>query len=79
VIIPRWIAALVGGLVIVFGVYRMSLAFRSDEDDERARARGGLYGFGRRTHLLFGLLYLLMGVVLMLGVFGVHVLPKLGK
>ncbi len=77
--LPRWLVALVGGLVIVFGIYRMTLAFRSQEQDERARARGGMYGLPRRTQFLFGLVYLAMGVILILGLFGVHVIPKLGK
>ena len=73
--LPPWVPALVGVLVLVFGVYRIRLTFRSDKDDEAAKRRGGLYAFQRRTHLLFGIAYLLMGAFLLLGAFGVSVWP----
>lgn len=74
--LPSWLVLLVGGMVIVFGVYRLRLAFRSDTEDEAARRRGGLYAFPRRTHLLFGVLYLLMGAWLLAGVFGIRLWPR---
>ena len=69
--LPAWIVAAVGGLVIVFGLFRIRLAFRSAEEEQAARQRGGLFGYGRRTHFLFGVVYILMGVLLLLGLFGV--------
>jgi hypothetical protein len=51
-------------MVGIFGVYRLRLAFRNQAQDERARARGGLYGMPRRTHALFGILYLIMAALL---------------
>jgi hypothetical protein len=73
--LPPWVFLAIGSIVIIFGAYRMRLAFRSQEDDERAKQRGGLYGMGRRTHFLVGVVYILMGLALVLGAFGVHVLP----
>ncbi len=72
--VPPWVFVAVGALVILFGVYRIRLSVRSDEEDKVARARGGLYGVGRRTHLLFGIVYILMGVILILTAFGINVL-----
>jgi hypothetical protein len=59
--IPVWLTLGVALLVCIFGVYRIRLGFRSAESDARARARGGLYGMGRRTHFLIGIVYLLLG------------------
>ena len=59
--VPVWLTLGIAGLVIIFGAYRIRLAFRSDEEDARAKARKGLYAMGRRTHALIGILYLLLG------------------
>ena len=72
--LPPWVVLVVAGLVLVFGVYRIRMAFRSDEADQRARAAGGLYGMGRRSHLLFGILYILMAAYLILGACGVQLI-----
>ncbi len=72
--LPPWIFIAVGVVVIAFGIYRIRLSVRSDEEDEAARRRGGLYGVPRRTHLLFGIVYLLMGVILILSAFGINLL-----
>jgi hypothetical protein len=74
--LPPWIPLLVGVLVVAFGAYRMRLAFRSPEDDERAKARGGLYGLGKRTHFLVAVVYLIMGAMLIASAFGFHLFPK---
>ena len=68
--VPIWLTLGVALLVCVFGLYRMRLAFRSDEEDERARARKGLYAMGRRTHFLIGMVYLLLGGALVATSFG---------
>lgn len=68
--VPVWLTLGVALLVCVFGAYRIRLAFRSDEADERARARKGLYAMGRRTHFLVGLVYLLLGAALVATSFG---------
>lgn len=69
--LPVWLVVLVGSVVIVFGLFRMKLAMRSREDEASARAKGGLYGYPRRTHILFGVVYMAMGVFLILGAIGV--------
>jgi hypothetical protein len=72
--LPRWLVLLVGALVIAFGLYRIRMGFRSDEEDQKARARGGMYGFPRRTHALIGIVYLIMGTMLVLSGFGIEIL-----
>jgi hypothetical protein len=59
--IPFWLTLGVAVLVIVFGVHRIRLGFRSDEQEAIARKRKGLYSMARRTHLLIGVVYLLLG------------------
>jgi hypothetical protein len=60
--IPAWITFVVAAMVSGFGVYRLYLAYTSDA--ETLARRKGLYGLPRRTHLLFGVLYLLLGAFL---------------
>ena len=62
--IPRWVSLVVGVAVIYFGFYRLGLARRDPHADGQTRARGGLNGLPQRTHLLFAILYLLMGTFL---------------
>ena len=69
-IVPIWLTFLVATMVIIFGLYRIKMALRSAEEDEKARAKKGLYSLPRRTHVLFGILYLLLGVFLIAGAFG---------
>ncbi len=45
----------------MFGLYRMRIAFRTKAQDQRAREKKGLYSLPRRTHFLFGILYLILG------------------
>jgi hypothetical protein len=73
--IPAWVFVVVGLMVLVFGAWRIRLSFRNDEADEGARQRGGLYGISRRSHLLIGILYILLGGYLLLGAFGVRLIP----
>ena len=54
--VPVWLTLGVAVLVCVFGAYRIRIAFRSDEEDRRARERKGLYAMGRRTHFLIGVI-----------------------
>lgn len=68
--IPVWLTLGVAILVVLFGVHRLRLSFRSAEEDERARQRKGLYGMSRRTHRLIGIIYLLLGVALIATTFG---------
>jgi len=59
--IPVWLTLGVAALIIIFGVYRISLSRRSDAQEAVAQKRKGLYGMARRTHLLIGIVYLLLG------------------
>ncbi|MBS1119381.1 MAG: hypothetical protein H6Q90_1609 [Deltaproteobacteria bacterium] len=59
--IPVWVTIGVAILVISFGLIRIRLAFRSDEKELLDKKRKGLYGMGKRTHLLIGIVYLLLG------------------
>lgn len=68
--VPVWLTLGVAVLVCIFGAYRIRIAFRSDEEDERARARKGLYAMRRRTHFLIGVIYLLLGGALIATSFG---------
>ena len=68
--VPVWLTLGVAILVCIFGAYRIRIAFRSDEEDRRARERKGLYAMGRRTHFLVGLIYLLLGGALVATSFG---------
>jgi hypothetical protein len=68
--IPVWLTLAVAILVIVFGVHRIRLSFRSPEAEDQARQRKGLYGMGRSTHRLIGIVYLLLGAALVATTFG---------
>jgi hypothetical protein len=69
--IPIWLTLGVAALVIAFGAYRIHIALtRRGEADARAKARGGLYAMGRRTHFLIGIVYLLLGGGLVATSFG---------
>lgn len=68
--VPVWLTLGIAALVLIFGVYRIRLALRSDTDNEKAKARKGLYAMGRRTHLLIGVVYLLLGGALVAVSFG---------
>jgi uncharacterized membrane protein HdeD (DUF308 family) len=76
--IPPWVFVVIGVLVIVFGIWRIRLSRRTLEEDQAAKQRGGLYGVNRRTHLLIGCLYILLGVYLLVEAFGVRLL-RFGK
>lgn len=68
--IPVWLTLGAAILVIVFGVHRIRLSFRSDALEERARQRKGLYAMSRRTHRLIGIVYVLLGASLIAAMFG---------
>ena len=61
---PSWVFWLLGGLVAAFGLFRLRLGFRSAEAEEEATRKGGLYGRGRRIHLLYGAIYIALGGML---------------
>jgi hypothetical protein len=68
--VPMWLTLGVAALVLIFGAYRIRIAFRNDEEDQRARSKKGLYAMRRRTHFLIGTIYLLLGAGLIATSFG---------
>jgi len=57
-------------MVIVFGIHRIRLSFRSAAAEDAALQRKGLYAMGRRKHRFVGLLYVLLGAALIATTFG---------
>ena len=68
--VPIWLTLGIAALVMIFGVFRIRMSLRSDEEDAKARARKGMYAMGRRTHLLIGIIYLMLGGALVATSFG---------
>ena len=64
--IPSWLLFLVAAWVIAFGVYRLRVARQKrDVDPERPSfSRKGMFGRSPRSHIVFGVLYILLGVAL---------------
>lgn len=69
-VIPFWLTLGVGLLALAWGAYRIRIAFRSDDEEQRARSGKGLFALARRTHFLIGLIYLLLGGALLATSFG---------
>ena len=69
---PPSLVLVLGGLVILFGIFRISLGFKKPprEDDI---PRKGLFAYPARTQILVGAIYVLLGVLLVLPVFGVRI------
>lgn len=65
-----WLTLGVASLVIIFGLYRIAMVFRSSDDEARARERKGMFGLAGRTHALIGVIYLLLGGALVATTFG---------
>jgi multisubunit Na+/H+ antiporter MnhB subunit len=68
--VPQWLTIGVAVLVIVFGLYRMKMASRSKDAEQRAVQKKGMWGLPRRTHALIGIIYLLLGGSLLATSFG---------
>lgn len=68
--LPQWLALLIAGTVILFGLYRLWISFRGPTDVERAKAKSGMMKMPRRQHALVGVLYLLVGTALILTSYG---------
>lgn len=63
--LPPWLVALVGTLVMVFGLYRLWFYLRlrreaATGDVEQEKSVAAV----RRTHLMFSVIYLALGVLL---------------
>jgi hypothetical protein len=61
-VVPAWLALTCAAMVIVWGAYRIKVSLRSAEQEQRAAKRKGLYAMPRRTHLLVGVVYVLLGL-----------------
>lgn len=68
--IPPWMSLLVAGAVILFGAYRLWLAFAGPTDEERAEHRRGMLAMPRRQHGAIGLIFLLIAGALIATTFG---------
>jgi len=64
--LPPWITFVCGLMVIIFGGYRIAVGLRSDDAQARASKKKGMYALPRRRHVLFGVVYLIMGTFLIL-------------
>src|SRR5512138_198499 len=65
--VPGWLTLGVAALVLAFGIYRITLAFRKGEDK---RPKRGLYAMGKRSHLFIGFIYVLLSGGLVAAAFG---------
>jgi len=68
--LPAWLTLTCAAMVILSGSYRIKLGLRSRAAEERAREKKGLFGMARRTHILYGIIYLLLGAGLIAITFG---------
>lgn len=65
-VLPRWIPFLIAAWVIAFGILRLRIATRKDEDENEDNPKpnyrkGGYYARSKRSHMLFGIAYLILG------------------
>jgi hypothetical protein len=70
--IPIWVTLAIAALVLGFGGYRLYLALKKPPLDveEASPQRRGLYAMSKRSHLLIGAVYLLLGIGLVATSFG---------
>lgn len=68
--VPQWLALVIAGLVILFGVYRLYLAIGGPSDEQRAERRSGMDRTPRWHHGLVGALLVLAGAALVATAFG---------
>ena len=74
--VPQWLALLIAGAVILFGIFRVYLAVAGPTDEERAKHRRGMYAVPRWHHGLVGVLFLLVACALIATAFGWNPLGK---
>ena len=79
--IPRWLVFLVAAWVVAFGGFRFYLGLKPQPADQADPQRPnfhkkGLFARSRRSHLAFGLLYLILGGLLV--AMGLGWQPRLG-
>lgn len=77
-VVPAWLTFLVAGMVIAFGIFRIYLAITARKQaasDRPSFQRKGLYAMSPRRHVLLGIIYLILGAMLIAGALGVTVSP----
>jgi hypothetical protein len=63
-VLPRWIPFLIAAWVIAFGILRLRIATRKEEEADSKKPnyrKGGYYARSKRSHALFGVAYLILG------------------
>jgi hypothetical protein len=72
VTVPRWLLFLVAAWVIAFGVFRIIIALRGRPKSGEGPnfMRKGMYARTPRSHILFGVVYLILGAFLIATGFG---------
>ena len=75
VALPAWVFFLVAVWVVAFGVFRIVMAVKrsklaSKDPDRPNYMKRGLYALSPRTHILFGVVYILLGCCLVAMGFG---------
>ncbi len=71
--LPRWLVFAVAAWVIIFGIYRLWLAFKKPPSpDDPNFHRKGLFAATPRRHFLLGVIYLILGAYLVMAGFGVN-------
>ena len=68
--LPAWLTLTCAAMVILWGLYRIRLGIRSRAAEAKAREKKGLFGMPGRTHVLYGIIYLLLGGGLVAITFG---------
>jgi hypothetical protein len=73
--IPQWVPFLVAAWVIAFGLLRLRIATKKEDPDSNKPnyRKSGYYARSKRSHLLFGIVYILMGAYLIAMGFGYQV------
>jgi hypothetical protein len=68
--VPQWLALVIAGAVILFGLYRLYLAVGGPSDELRAERRSSMLRTPRWHHGLVGALLVLVGAALVATAFG---------
>ena len=63
--LPPWLTGLVAGVVLIYGVFRIKMALWGYQAQSSLRQHRGLYGMSRKHHILIGIIYLILGGLLM--------------
>jgi hypothetical protein len=72
--VPQWLTLGIAAIVILFGLYRLRLGTKkhvpNEEPGKGSPMGGGFYRMSPRTHLMVGVVYLLLGGALVATSFG---------